>query len=280
MAVQITAMKESHLAAARELTQRLNWPHREADWQQALWLGEGVVAEENGRLLGTTLFWRWGRDYASLGLVIVADDAQGKGIGKSLVQAALAASEGSSVRLHATEAGKGLYEKLGFVATGEIAQHQCRELAEVVLILPEPGMKLRPARPEDATALTALDTQAHGQHRPRLIAMLLKSTARMLVLEAQGRVSGFACLRRFGHGYVLGPLICRDLPQAKALVSELLSGLQGQFVRMDTDSSYGLSPWLTSLGLIEVDRPTAMILGTPWQPDGMLAFGLMSQAMA
>ncbi|MEM6160991.1 GNAT family N-acetyltransferase [Erwinia sp. P6884] len=280
MAVQITAMKESHLAAARELTQRLNWPHREADWQQALRLGEGVVAEEDGRLLGTTLLWRWGGDYASLGLVIVADDAQGKGIGKSLVQAALTASEGSSMRLHATEAGKGLYEKLGFVVTGEIAQHQSRELAEFAPILPEPGIKLRPARPEDAAALTTLDTQAHGQFRPRLIAMLLKSTARMLVLETQGRLSGFACLRRFGHGYALGPVICRDLAQAKVLVSELLCGLQGQFVRIDTDSSYGLSPWLTSLGLYEVDRPTAMLRGAPWQPDGMLAFGLMSQAMA
>lgn len=277
--VELKTMNETHLAEACELTRRLNWPHRYTDWQQALWLGEGVVAEENGKLLGTTLFWRWGRDYASLGLVIVADEAQGKGTGKALVQAALTALEGSHVRLHATEAGKGLYEKLGFMATGQVSQHQCLQLPEFSSVLPVAGSILRPARPEDTAVLTALDTQAHGQVRPRLIAMLQKNAARMLVLEEQGSVSGFACLRRFGRGYVAGPVICRDLCQAKALVSELLNGLEGQFVRMDTHSTSGLGSWLNHLGLHEVDRPTAMIRGTPWQPEGVLAFGLMSQAM-
>jgi hypothetical protein len=41
-----------------------------------------------------------------------------------------------------------------------------------------------------------------------------------------------------------------------------------------------LADWLNTLGLVEVDRPVAMIHGKPWQPQGMLAFGLMSQAMA
>jgi hypothetical protein len=93
-------------------------------------------------------------------------------------------------------------------------------------------------------------------------------------------VQGFACLRRFGHGYSVGPVICRDLPRAKVLISALLAGLQGQFVRLDTSSETGLGDWLNTLGLLEVDRPVAMIHGKAWQPQGMLAFGLMSQAMA
>lgn len=280
MTIQIKPMQESHLDQAFALTQNLKWPHRLADWQQALRLGEGVIAEEEGKVLGTAIFWRWGGSYASLGLVIVADEAQGKGLGKQLMRTMLEKLEGSTVRLHATGMGMPLYEKLGFVAVGHIEQHQCRELGDISPLLPEQSQQLRSATPVDLEHLIALDHQAHGQHRPELITSLSESAERILVLEEQGAVVGFACLRRFGHGFAIGPIICRDLACAKVLVSSLLAGLKGEFVRIDTDSEYGLGDWLTTLGLTEVDRPVTMIKGVPWQPNGMLAYGLMSQAMA
>ncbi|WP_345827999.1 GNAT family N-acetyltransferase [Erwinia sp. HDF1-3R] len=281
MTMQINAMNESHLDAAFGLTQRLSWPHRREDWRQALQLGEGVVAEQDGVLLGTTLFWRWGSDAATVGLVIVADEAQGKGIGKALMQAALAKLEGYQVRLHATEAGRVLYQKLGFAGVGAVAQHQCRALERVTPLLPGGGQRRRPACPDDAPALIRLDARAHGQQRDRLIRLLLDDAAlRIEVLEEQGTATGFACLRRFGHGYAVGPIICQDLTRAKLLISALLAELSGEFVRIDTDAASGLGEWLTTLGLIEVDRPVTMIRGVPWQPQEMQAFGLMSQAMA
>ncbi|MEN4977203.1 GNAT family N-acetyltransferase [Erwinia billingiae] len=282
MTLELKAMNETHLDAAFALTQRLKWPHRRADWQQALLLGDGLVAEEDGALVGTILFWRWGKEYATLGLVIVDDAQQGRGIGKQLMQAALANLEGSNVRLHATAAGQPLYEKLGFVATGHVEQHQCRELAAVPAIPCGPQQRIRSAGVQDAAILTALDRQAHGQHRPLLITHLLDSAERFVVLEENGTAAGFASLRRFGHGYAIGPVVASNLANARLLVSELLSGMSGQFVRIDTDRSAGLGPWLNELGLVEVDAPTTMVKGQPWQLEsgGMQAFGLMSQAMA
>lgn len=282
MTLELKAMNETHLDAAFALTQRLKWPHRRADWQQALLLGDGLVAEEDGALVGTILFWRWGKEYATLGLVIVDDAQQGRGIGKQLMQAALAKFEGSNVRLHATAAGQPLYEKLGFVATGHVEQHQCRELAAVPAIPCGPQQRIRSAGVQDAAMLTALDRQAHGQHRPLLITHLLDSAERFVVLEENGTAAGFASLRRFGHGYAIGPVVASNLANARLLVSELLSGMSGQFVRIDTDRSAGLGPWLNELGVVEVDAPTTMVKGQPWQLEsgGMQAFGLMSQAMA
>lgn len=282
MTLELKAMNETHLDAAFALTQQLKWPHRRADWQQALLLGDGLVAEEDGALVGTILFWRWGKEYATLGLVIVDDAQQGRGIGKQLMQAALAKFEGSNVRLHATAAGQPLYEKLGFVATGHVEQHQCRELAAVPAIPCGPQQRIRSAGVQDAAMLTALDRQAHGQHRPLLITHLLDSAERFVVLEENGTASGFASLRRFGHGYAIGPVVASNLANARLLVSELLSGMSGQFVRIDTDRSAGLGPWLNELGVVEVDAPTTMVKGQPWQLEsgGMQAFGLMSQAMA
>jgi len=277
--MDIIRMDERHLEAAYELTQRLKWPHRREDWRQALALGEGVAAVDNGKLLGTTLFWRWG-DYATLGLVIVADEARGKGLGKQLMQTALAELAGHQLRLHATEMGKGLYEKFGFVATGCVAQHQSRELTPGERIAPLASQRLRLARHEELEELSALESRAHGLRRPELIASLYDSAERFLVLEECGEVAGFAALRRFGHGFAIGPIVCRDLPQAQVLVSELLSGLEGEFVRIDTDSESGLGDWLTTLGMVQVDAPVTMYKGAAWQPQGIRAFGLMSQAMA
>ena len=66
------------------------------------------------------------------------------------------------------------------------------------------------------------------------------------------------------------------------LVCELTRCLQGQFVRIDCRAECGLGDWLNSFGLVQVDAPTTMVKGTPWQPaaEGARVFGLMSQAMA
>ncbi|KOC91459.1 GNAT family N-acetyltransferase [Winslowiella iniecta] len=281
MSIQLRVMNEGDLDQAFVLTQQLKWPHRRADWQQALQLGEGVAAERDGELIGTALCWRWGRDYATLGLVIVADAAQGKGIGQQLMQSVLDTLADSNVRLHATEAGKGLYEKLGFVAIGKVQQHQCRELGGIIAELPAAGQQLRDAQANDAERLTLLDHQAHGQYRPQLIAELLSHAERVRVLEQDGDIAGFACVRRFGHGYSIGPIIAHSLPQAILLVSQSLSDLSGQFVRIDTDAVSGLGEWLSAQGLVAVDAPTIMVKGTPWQPvaGGTQVFGLMTQAM-
>ncbi|WP_437613538.1 GNAT family N-acetyltransferase [Erwinia sp. V71] len=281
MSITLRAMTADDLDAAFVLTQLLKWPHRRADWQQALQLGNGIVAEENGVLTGTILCCRWGEDYATIGLVIVADAAQGRSIGKQLMLAALERLAGSNVRLHATEAGKGLYEKLGFVVTGAVEQHQCRELAQVTVLPPAAHQQRRAAQPQDAARLTQLDQQASGQQRARLTDELLTRAERVLLLEQDGVTTGFAALRRFGHGYAIGPIVAQTLPDAKVLVSQLLSGLTGQFVRIDCDAHCGLGDWLNQLGLPQVDAPTTMVKGTPWQPDadGAQVFGLMSQAM-
>jgi len=43
MTLELKAMNETHLDAAYALTQQLKWPHRRADWQQALLLGVQAV---------------------------------------------------------------------------------------------------------------------------------------------------------------------------------------------------------------------------------------------
>ncbi len=280
--MQIRIMREGDLPTALTLSQQVKWPHRLEDWQQALSLGAGIVVEEKGQVVGTALGWRWGEHYATLGLVIVNPACQGRGIGKQLLLAVLENMPGYTVRLHATDAGRPLYEKLGFQVTGIIQQHQCAALGRITPTLPTAHQFLSAARPQDAAVLTALDQRAHGQSRPALIAMLLAEAERVVIVKDQyGLPQGFAALRRFGRGLAIGPVIAHDPQQARVLVSELLQPLAGEFVRIDSDPLLGLGAWLETQGLPVVDVPTVMIRGTPWIPaaGAPQAFGLMSQAL-
>ncbi|WP_072032303.1 GNAT family N-acetyltransferase [Erwinia sp. 9145] len=275
--MNINTMQEKHLAAAFQLTQQVGWPHRLEDWQQMLKLGKGVVAESEGHLLGTTMFWPWGERYASIGLVIVSAHMQGKGLGSQLMRAALARLPEVNVRLHATAEGKALYLKYGFMPDGRVEQYQGVLTHPLSPSFASPGQTLRRAGPQDHTALTKLDCQAHGQYRPELIRWLLDS--QINVLEEQGKISGFAALRHFGRGCYIGPVICGDLAAAKRLIASLVAERCGEFVRVDACAGTGLADWLTSSGLTQKDETLAMIRGEPWTPDGVRPFALVSQAM-
>lgn len=276
------ALTAHDIERCHAMTQRLKWPHRREDWQQAIMLGEGVVIEEQGELLGSAMLWRWGERAATIGLVMVDGQQQGRGLGKQLMLTLLEKVPDYNVRLHATEMGKGLYEKLGFVVTGQILQYQTRSLDATPTVSLPAGLQLRRAQAQDAPALTALDQQAHGMLRPQLIAHLIHQHQTVLLEDAQGEIHGFASLRRFGHGWAIGPVITTAFAVAQALIASLMQGLRGEFVRIDTDAALPLAGWLATLGLAQVDNPTTMVRGTPWTPPagGMQAFGLMTQAMA
>ena len=105
--VSLRPMAAADLAAAHALSTELRWPHRATDWEQAFRLGEGLVAERDGQVVGTALRWRWGERHATIGLVIVAPACQGRRIGHRLMSALLDGLDRHSVLLHATAEGRG-----------------------------------------------------------------------------------------------------------------------------------------------------------------------------
>lgn len=112
--------------ACWQLSQALRWPHREADWQQFIsWAkahGAALAVRADGQLIGCGLAWQWGHEQGSIGMVIVDDAWQRRGIGKQLFRGLLQALEGRDVMLQATAQGRPLYESLGFTAIGHARQ--------------------------------------------------------------------------------------------------------------------------------------------------------------
>jgi predicted N-acetyltransferase YhbS len=273
----IRAMTASDVPHAQALTASFGWPHRHEDWALMQALGEGLVAERDGKLVGTALCWRYGADWATLGLIGVYKEMQGHGIGRRLLRALIEAVEGRNLVLHATRAGMSLYAAEGFAPTGTVVQHQGVAARPEAAPLPQ-GMRLRPAAPADLPAVAALDRVACGMDRTHLLAELLDQTGGV-ALEDSGAVTGFALLRRFGRGRVIGPVAAPDVERAKAMIAPLLDHYAGQFLRIDIPKESSLCAWLAAAGLTEAGTVIRMVRGTDASAErAVYTFGLASQA--
>jgi predicted N-acetyltransferase YhbS len=276
--VRLRDMTPDDLPAAHALSREAQWPHRLKDWDFLLAAGFGLVAERGGAVVGTILAWPYGQDAASLGMVIVAAECRGGGVGRKLMDAMLARLEGRTVQLNATEVGLPLYKSLGFKSTGGIHQHQGTPSSAPIVPLRD-GERVRPMGKADAAAIVELDRKASGLQRGDVLARQLR-TARGVVLDRGGEAVGFAIFRRFGMGYAIGPAVAPDAQGAKALIAHWLGSHAGNFSRLDVPYESGLGAWLADLGLPEVGRVTTMVRGHPMPRDASAAtFAIMSQAL-
>ncbi|MDK4734865.1 GNAT family N-acetyltransferase [Rhizobium sp. CNPSo 3490] len=249
--IEIAAFSPDHLKAAVALSRQAGWPHRPQDWQMALALSEGVVAIENDRVVGTVLVTPYRQDCATINMVIVDEAMRGRGLGRRLMDAALQIAGDRPLRLVATTAGLPLYQKLGFQETGTVAQHQglAGEIGAPV------GTSAATA--DDLSSITQLDRLAFGADREKLISYLAQ-VGEFAVIRRDGGVSGFACLRPFGRGEVIGPVVAANIEDARKLIEHHIAARAGRFIRVDTIAETGLSQSLVTMGLAHVDGGIVM----------------------
>ncbi|MDR3096948.1 MAG: GNAT family N-acetyltransferase [Paraburkholderia sp.] len=271
------------IAAAHALSLEVKWPHRADDWRLVLDAGAGFVAQDGPRVVGTALCWKYGENAGSLGMVIVAPDCQGKGIGRELMVRLLEALGKRVTVLHATPAGEPLYAKLGFKRIGAIHQHQSADFSAPHIELAQ-GERLRALTPGDTNALVSLASRASGLDRSALLPALLK-VAQGVVLERDGELLGFALRREFGRGHTIGPVVSTTSDQqharrAQALIAHWLAQGEGQFTRIDMTDESGLSAWLDSIGLKRVDTVIKMARnGAPQHDASVAQFAIINQAL-
>ena len=276
--VSYRRMNERDLEGAHRLTQALRWPHRLQDWQLIYKLGMGYVAEADDHVVGTIMCWSHGTEFASIGMVIVGPDFQGQGIGRKLMAMAMAELGKRNVMLFATESGKPLYDRLGFKQVGAVSQHQGSVFRPTLMALP-PGERIRPLGARDSNQLAALCARSVGMPRATVLAALME-VAECVVIDRYDEIIGCAMLRRFGHGYAIGPVIAPDTERAKALISHWTGTYAGAFVRIDVPAASGLGPWLDEQGVLQVDTVATMLRGeAPLADSAIRQYAIINQAL-
>lgn len=273
--IELQDFGQDHIEGAVALSRQENWPHRPQDWQMALQLSSGAVAlDDQGRVTGTILVTPYGMDCAMINMVIVDRNVRGKGLGRRLMDEAIALAGDRPLRLVATTDGMPLYQKLGFVASGTIRQHQ----GTVAALGAPDGVEAAGA--DDLPDIKALDRDAYGADREALIDALAER-GEFAVIRRNGAIEAYAAIRPFGRGEVIGPVIAGNADAAKALISFFAAPRAGAFLRVDTDSRTGIAGWLEEIGLAHVGGGVAM--DRPPKPDAEQArpkvYALANQAL-
>jgi GNAT superfamily N-acetyltransferase len=261
-----------HLDGAMALSRAEGWPHRREDWALILSRSQGVVALEEDQVVATAIAVPFG-PVATLGMILVDRSLRGRGLGRRVVEHAMAQISPQEWRLVATPEGLPLYRKLGFEPCGEVQQHQ-----GIARAAPQSWPEVW-AGNADAPQLAALDQAATGMHRAWLMEALLRD-GRVLIQREGGEVVVFAGLRRFGRGDLVGPLVARSEAEARAMLATLLTVCAGRFLRVDLTDGLELGPFLAEHGLIPVGSGIAMRRGSAHPSQGPhRRFALAAQAL-
>ncbi|MHB8815470.1 MAG: GNAT family N-acetyltransferase [Steroidobacteraceae bacterium] len=272
-------MHAADLAEGLRLTQAESWAYRLEDWSFHYRLGRGWVAcDADGRVVGTAIWWPYGEQFATVGLIVVDRHHQGKGIGRQLMNAVIEEAGARTLQLVATRAGTRLYEQCGFRERDAICQRQGIPVA-AALPAGAGGADLHPVTNADISTIAQWDANAFGTQRAHVIAAVLESGEGILA-SRHGHLAGYALARPAGRGTTLGPVVAEDEALAIEMIAHLLQQRSG-LTRLDVpvDATL-LGEWLESTGIVQVDRAAVMTRGTPLRQSGPArVFGLVSQAL-
>ena len=86
--LSLQPMTVADIPRLHELSVSVSWPHRAEDWAMLLHLGRGWVARDPiGRVLGSAMWFPFGPQVASIGMVITSPRLQENGAGRQRLAA-------------------------------------------------------------------------------------------------------------------------------------------------------------------------------------------------
>ena len=257
------------------LAQDRDWPAEERKWRLLFEVGTVFgLRDDAGGVIGTTVLTRYGSGLAAISMVLVAARHGGQGLGRRLMTEALSDAGDAVVFLNATEHGRPLYERMGFVAVGTTYTLRGEFVAE------GGAVGSRPATPDDLPLIAALDTAVVGADRGRLISRLPDFAEHLRVIERNGVITGYAGAWRNVAYAVIGPVIAASAADARTLIADTAGAVAGT-VRVDLDECRPrLRAWATSRGLpVRYSEPLMTLHGHPLPGDRSRWFAPMSMSL-
>ena len=264
--IKTRTMITGDVPAAASIAADVGWPGRERRFE--FYVGhpfcEAVAAEVGGEVAGIGFGTRNGR-VGWIGTVCVRPRYQGRGLGRILTERVAERLNDHGCRtlvLTATEAGRPLYENMGF--STEALYHG---FSGPGLDPEPPPPNVRRARPEDLSAIRDLDRRMTGEDRSHLLEAL--EGPGWLATGNGGEVCGYHLPAPWGDG----PTIVSGLDAAVALVRlvRTLAGPDGA-VRfwLASENEVGMEH-MRGIGFEEASRLPRMVRGEPvyWRPESL-----------
>lgn len=243
------------LSEALALSTEAGWNQTAADWQRIFRLcGDACYAvRADGRVVTTTSAITFGESLAWIGMVLTTASQRGKGHARTLMQQSLADLRAAGLRcikLDATDLGRPVYAKLGFIDERPVSRW-----------LRKPGAGPKPATPDNVTIGGAIpfdfDREAFGADRSALLTALAEE-------ELYTCGSGYAMAREGRMARYFGPCVAEDDATAGGLLQAFLARHGEDAALLDLcDEHTAAAAIATAAGFEPIRRLTRMYLGDP-----------------
>lgn len=257
--IHLRLMTPHDVSLGMRLKEQAGWNQTEADWQRCLQLQPDgcFVAERDGVAVGTVTTCIFG-PIAWIAMVLVDVAHRGQGIGRTLLDHALAFLDGrgiSSVRLDATPLGRTLYEKRGFVE-----EYTLTRFEGVPSLVGSPAsfrdkiavVAMRPAHQE---RVMQFDRQITGTDRAGLLRHLYAETPAEWRLALRGEeLLGFTAARAGSRAWQIGPCLA-TAEAGPLLLADALARRVGQRVFVDVPTENRASVAIATEAVLVPQRP-------------------------
>ncbi len=247
------------IPAAYALSVEAGWNQTQSDWSLMLDHGQGFGVSREGRLVATALAHGFGQ-IGWISMVLVARDHRRRGLASTLLRQCIQAlqDKGITPGLDATDAGRTVYEPLGFQAVYPLH----RRTATVQPSSPLPPGLVRRAEESDFAAIAHYDRAAFGADRAHVLSHLLRRASGLaFVAEAHRTIRGFVFGRDGREATQIGPLMADSAAVAIALVDAALARVSGSVYIDSLDRHDALNTHLAARGFGIQRGFTRMLLG-------------------
>lgn len=261
--LSVDFLKPDDVPHALRLSNQAGWNQTAADWTRVLEgsLDGAFAGRVDGVLAATSSVVEYGSAAAWIGMVLVEKSLRGRGYGMEMLKRAVAHAErnvGEAFGLDATDLGRPLYAKLGFVDVAPI------ERWSGALREREVGGPLAWVEGEVLAQVARLDRDACGTDRAALLKHLRRDeeTAAWAVI-AGGAPTAYAFLRRGRLASHLGPVVAKSAADVRVLLAAAAKELKGAPVVVDAFAEGDTRALLAESGLEVSRRLTRMTWKRP-----------------
>jgi GNAT superfamily N-acetyltransferase len=229
--LQIRPMVESDIPAGLRLSAQAGWNQLQADWLRLLRLfaGRCLGGCVDGRIVATATLSSYGDRLGWVGMVLVDQEHRRRGYGTTMLDAVISLGQQVGIPtlgLDATDLGRPLYEKRGFVAGLPINRWMGEATARTGGGAVTPGQS-------DWNDILSLDRELLGVDRSPLLRMIaVEAGVIARIVRKSGQLAAFAPARPGRTASHIGPVIARNSDAAALVIDALLDELSRRGERL------------------------------------------------
>lgn len=279
--LSLVQLEKNHVSDLIKLSGSIGWDYDEDEIGTIMASGK-IFGHKNslGKIVSSAAIIPYDSEVASIGMVIVDKEYRGLGLGKEATQKCIDSVPNTvSIMLIATEEGKPLYEKMGFMAVNSVHKYLCNNYKVAASISNISGIVIEDFKDIHFNEVVKMDERAFGaRRRSFLYNRIIQSDNCIIVKDDKDQIIGYGAAILGPVNLILGPIVAPDIEVAALIMNSLASRHQGK-IRIDVPS--GKEEFMILLkqrGFIKVSNPPIMIFNSDKMPprDNTL-FGIAAQ---